>query len=176
MLPAVRQDRSAVPHSELWAIIWTAGGLCWLCVTVIGILWFWPISGTVQGADYIVSSRARLFQHLLLFLLSVPAYRIGIGLGWPAAAWPRVCVIIVNAILALLVLRMAPYVILVSTTVIDAVGDSAEGMRDWRPMHATVMQWMMLLRFWLPPYVLGLIAESLLQPPRAVRATLHCGS
>jgi Histidine kinase len=165
-LSSLRHDRAAAPNSELWVIIWTAGGLCWLCVAVIGILWFWPVNGTVQGGDYIVTSKARLLQYFLLFLLSAPAYRIGIGLGWPATALPRVRVIVANAILALVVIRIAPFVLLAASVLVDAFQDVAEGIRDWQPMHATAMQWLLLLRFWLPAYMLGLIAVALVVTSR----------
>jgi hypothetical protein len=162
---AVPDGRSAELNSELWAIILTAGGFCWLSVAVIGVLWFWPVSGTVQGGEFVISSGARLLHHFLLFLLSAPAYRIGIGLGWPATALPRIRVIVVNAILALLVIRMAPFVLMAAAS-IDASQHVADTMRSWWPMHATAMQWLMLLRFWLPAYVLGLIAVALMVTSR----------
>ncbi len=165
-LSAVRTGRSVGANSELWATIWTAGGLCWLCVAVIGILWYWPISGTVQGGEYIVSSQARLLHHVLLFLISAPAYRIGIGLGWPAEAWGRVRVILVNILLALVVIRVAPFGLLIASISVDASASFAETMQAWGPMRATTMQWLLLLRFWLPPYVLGLIAVGLVVTAR----------
>ena len=41
-----------------------------------------------------------------------------------------------------------------------------QGMRAWQPMHATGAQWLTLLRFWLPAYVLGLIAVALVATSR----------
>lgn len=163
---SLQNSRTAARNAELWAIIGTAGALCWLSVAVIGILWFWPVSGTLQGGEYIVSSKARLLQYFLLFLLSAPAYRIGIGLGWPATALPRIGVIVANAILALLVIRIAPFVLLAGSFIVDAFHDVAEDIRDWQPMHATAMQWLLLLRFWLPAYMLGLIAVALVATSR----------
>lgn len=165
----VRSGRAEVPKSELWLVIWTAGGLCWLCVAVIGILWFWPVSGTVQGGEYVVSSGARLLHHFLLFLLSAPAYRIGIGLGWPTTALARARVIVVNLVLALLVIRMAPVVLLASSASVDASQYVAGSFRSWLPMRPSAMQWLMLLRFWLPAYVLGLIAVALVVTSRRSR-------
>jgi hypothetical protein len=165
-LSRVRGGLATKSQSELWTIIWTAGGLCWLCVAVIGILWFWPVSGTVQGSEYVVSSGARLLHYFLLFLLSAPAYRIGIGLGWPATALPRLGVIVANAILALLVIRVSPFVLVASSAAVDASQNLAEGMRSWLPMRATAMQWLMLLRIWLPAYVLGLITVALVVTSR----------
>ena len=169
-ISALRPGDAAAPNSELWSIIWTAGGICWLLVAVIGVLWFWPISGTVQGNDYIISSGARLVHHFLMFLVSAPAYRIGIGLSWPATTLPRLRVIVVNVILALLVIRVAPLLQLVSSATLDAASkDFAYGMWVWRPFHATAMQWMLLFRLWLPPYVVGLIAVALVATSRRSR-------
>jgi Histidine kinase len=161
---AKRPDgRAAASKAELWRIIWSAGGLVWLCVAIIGMLWAWPMAGTMQGMGYIVSNSARLLHHGLLFLLSACAYRIGIGLGWPDAALPRIRVILINAVLALLVIRIAPFVLYASTGLLDDPWRqaAAEAIRLWKPMHASAAQWMNLLRFWLPPYALGLIAVAL---------------
>lgn len=158
--------RNAANRSELWPIILSAGALCWLSVAVIGILWFWPISGTVQGDDYIISSGARLLLHLIMFLLAAPAYRLGLGLGWPAARLPQAAVIIANIILALIVVSMAPYVQLVATASIDAAHGVSKMIRDWQPTHVSATQWMMLLRLWLPVYVLGLVAVAFVATSR----------
>lgn len=153
--------------SELWSAIWTAGGVCWLCVAAIGIFWAWPISGTVYGGAYVVSSGARLVHHCLLFLLAAPAYRLGLGLGWPDTALRRAQVVAVNVVLAFFVVRMAPFVLVISTALIEGARDdmSAE-LHSWVPMRATGVQWMMLLRFWMPPYALGLIAVALVHTAR----------
>jgi sensor histidine kinase YesM len=164
---AVRPGDAVAPNSELWAIIWTAGGLSWLCVAVIGVLWFWPTSGTVQGNDHIMTSGARLLHHFLMFMLAAPAYKIGIGLGWPATALPRLRVTVVNVILALLIIRVAPLLQLVSSAAVDGASkEFAYGISVWRPFHATAMQWMLLFRLWLPAYVLGLIAVALVVTAR----------
>jgi hypothetical protein len=166
-LSKTRERPEAASNSELWGIIWSAGGLVWLCIAIVGILWAWPMSGTVQGGERYISSGARLLHHCLLFLLSVPAYRIGIGLGWPSTALRRASVISINLILALVVVRMVPYVLFVASGLIDEPWQSAvEGIQSWAPMKATSMQWMMLLRFWLAPYVLGLIAVALVVTSR----------
>jgi two-component system sensor histidine kinase AlgZ len=164
--PAARHRSSAAINSDLWLIVFTAGGLCWLCVAAIAILWFLPVSGTLQNGEYVVSSGARLLHHVLLFLLAALAYRIGIGLGWPAAAWPRVRVVVVNVILALLVVRVTPMVLLISSNLVDASDNFNYGMWVWRPFHATAMQWMLLFRLWLPAYVLGLVAVALVTTSR----------
>jgi two-component system, LytTR family, sensor kinase len=172
-LLCVRRDRAPKEvSSELWSAIWTAGGVCWLCVAVIGILWAWrisgSISGTVQGGAYFVGSNARLLHHGLLFLLAAPAYRLGLGLGWPDTAFRRAQVVVVNVVLALLVVRMAPFVLVLSTALVEGTHDDMSiELHSWIPMRATGAQWMMLLRFWMPAYALGLIAVALVHTARS---------
>jgi Histidine kinase len=163
-----RRRRAAAPNAELWGVIWTAGGLVWLCVAVVGMLWAWPIAGTSQGMGNFVSNNARLLHHCLLFLISACAYRIGIGLSWPDDSLGRIRVILVNAVLALLVIRAAPFVLYASSGLFDVPWQDAatEAIRLWMPMHASAAQWMTLLRFWLPAYVLGLIAVALVVTSR----------
>jgi sensor histidine kinase YesM len=169
-LSELRVERAATSSSELWAIIWTAGGLCWLCTAIVGILWALPMSGTTQGGEYWVKSGPRLLHHCLLFLLSAPAYRFGIGLGWPASALRRAAVIAVNAVIALLFIRLVPLILLFSSGVLDEPWSSVINvMQSWRPMQATGAQWLTLLRFWLPPYVLGLVAVALVVTTRRSR-------
>jgi hypothetical protein len=156
-----RLGSGAAANSELWTIIWTVGGFCWLCVAIIGILWFWPVRGTVQSGEYIVSSEARLVHHILLFLVAAPVYRIGIGLGWPAKGLPRLQVVVTNVVLSLLVIRVAPIVLLISSNLVDDSKNLADGMRAWGPLRGNAKLWMLVLRLWLPPYALGLIAVAL---------------
>ena len=163
----VAGESSIARSSELWFAIWTAGGLCWLCVTVIGILWAWPISGTLQGGAYIVRSGGRLLHHAILFLLAAPIYHFGLGFGWPDGLRARGKVVVVNILLALLVVRVTPIVFVLSTVVVDGNWeDLSENLQLWAPMHATGSQWMMLLRFWMPTYVLGLVVVALVYTSR----------
>jgi hypothetical protein len=154
--------------SELWSAIWMAGGACWLSVTVIGILWAWPISGTLQGSDYIVGTGARLLHHGVLFLISALAYRIGIGLRWPQSIASRVRVIGINVLLALTVVRLAPFVLITSAMILDPkLPHAATDLKEWLPPFTTAEHWIMLLRFWMPPYALGLIAVALVHTARS---------
>jgi sensor histidine kinase YesM len=107
-----------------------------------------------------------VLHYFLLFLLSAPAYRIGIGLGWPAGALSRVGVIVANATLALVVIRLSPIVLVVASASVDTAQNATDTLRSWGPMKATAMQWLLLLRFWLPAYVLGLIAVALVATSR----------
>jgi hypothetical protein len=154
--------------AELWSAIWTAGGMCWLCVAVIGILWAWPVSGTFRGEDYVVSTAARLLHHGVLFLISALAYRIGIGLGWPDPVPSRIRVIAINVLLALTVVRLAPFVLVTSAIILDPkLPHVAADLTEWVPPHATAAMWLMLVRFWMPPYALGLIAVALVHTARS---------
>jgi hypothetical protein len=149
--------------SDLWPAIWTAGGLCWLCVALIGVLWAWPITGTLQGGQYVVGSGARLIYHCLLFLLAAPCYRLGLGLGWPDGSFARARVILANALLALIVVRLTPFVLIAASAVADRSLDYVMvNIQYWGSMQLGAPQWLTLLRFWLLPYVLGLVAVALL--------------
>lgn len=163
-----RDRRAAAPNAELWGVIWITGGSVWFCVAVVGMLWAWPLAGTTQVDGYFVSTGTRLLHHCLLFLLSACGYRIGIGLGWPDGALARIRVILVNAVLALLVVRIAPFVLYASSGLLDEPWQkaAAEAFRLWKPMQAGAAQWITLLRFWLPAYVLGLIAVALVVTSR----------
>ena len=167
-------DRTGT-RDELWPIIWTAGGLCWLAIAILGLLWSWPASGTIQNGNYIVSSAARLVHHVLLFLLSACAYRIALGQGWPRAPIKRMRVIAVHIALALLVARLSPLVLGVTEVIVDArFSHIGEDMSDWLPFHPTWMQWVGLLRFWMVPYVLGLVAVAFVYTARRYhRESMH---
>jgi hypothetical protein len=145
-------------RSDLWPIIWTAGGSCWLVIAVLGLLWSWPSSGsTTQSGDYIVSSTARLAHYVLLFLLSACAYRIGLGVAWPSARSKQLRIVVINILLAL-----SPLLLSVIEMIIDARWQHLqEDFAPWLPFRITWMQWVGLLRFWAVPYLLGLITVAL---------------
>ena len=154
-------------RDELWPIIWTAGGLCWLTIAILALLWSWPTSGTTQNGDYNVSSAARLLHHVLLFLMSACAYRIGLGQGWPREPIKRVRVVAVHIVLALVVARLSPLVLGLTEVVVDArFSHIGEDLMPWMPFHLTWMQWVGLLRFWTVPYLLGLVAVALVHTAR----------
>src|SRR5256885_1646071 len=89
-----------------WTVIGSVGGLCWLVVTGTALLWMLPASGTMMGGMYVVTSRARAAQHLLVFLAAALAYRVAIAMGWPASVWARTRVAIANSLLALAVVEI----------------------------------------------------------------------
>ena len=165
---AAGHSRAARPNAELWPIIWTAGGLCWLAIAILGLLWAWPTSGTTaQNGDYTVSSIARTVHYALLFLFSACAYRLGLGQGWPRERIARARVLVLHVALALLVARLSPLLLVIVEAVVDVRGSYlSNDIGGWLPFQVTWMQWVGLLRFWMVPYVLGLIAVALVYTAR----------
>jgi two-component system, LytTR family, sensor kinase len=161
-------DTNVRERSDLWPIIWTAGGGSWLVIAILGLLWSWPSSGsTTQSGDYIVTSTARFAQYIFLFLMSACAYRAGLGYRWPQLRIKQLRLISVNIALALLLARISPLVLCVTEVLFD--GRSAhfrEDLAPWLPFRLTWMQWVGLLRFWAVPYLLGLIAVALVYTAR----------
>lgn len=156
--PALAVERK---RDEMWPIIWTAGGICWLTIAILGLLWSWPHSGTTQNGDYIVTSTARLIHHVLLFLMAACAYRIGLGQGWPREPIKLARVLAVHIMLALLVARLAPLVLTLTAVLVDGrLSHLGEDITPWLPFHPHWMQWVGLLRFWMVPYLLGLVAVA----------------
>ena len=162
-------------RDELWPIIWTAGGICWLTIAILGLLWAWPLSGTTQNGSYIVTSTARLIHHVLLFLMSACAYRIALGQGWPPEPIKRARVIAVHIVLALLIARLSPLVLTLTAVLVDGrLSYLGEDITPWLPFHPDWMQWVGLLRSWMVPYLLGLIAVALVHTARKYhRESLH---
>lgn len=157
-----------------WTVIWSVGGLCWLGVTGTALLM--ETSGSMIGDWYIVTNRARVAQHLLVFFAAALAYRVAIGMGWPATVSARARVAMANTLLALAVVAVAPVGVALAAGFVDG---------HWREMHETFkgltslppmwVFWATPLRFFVPPYVLGLCAIALVLMARrhhreAVRA------
>ena len=153
--------------AELWPIILTAGGLCWLAIATLGLLWAWPLSGTTLNGDYIVTSTARLIHHVLLFLLSACAYRMALAHGWPQERSRQVRLVAVQVLLALSITRLSPLILTMTAVITDGRWSHlVEDMTPWLPFHPTWMQWVGLLRSWMVPYLLGLIAVALVYTAR----------
>jgi two-component system LytT family sensor kinase len=155
-------------RGDLWPIIWTAGGGCWLVTAVLGLLWSLPYSGTtMQNGDYVVSSAARLVHYSLLFLLSACAYRIGLGARWPRERSAQVRIVALNIALALLVSRLSPMILGVTEVIVDNRWSTLrEDIAPWLPFRLGWMAWVGLLRFWAVPYLLGLVAVALVYTAR----------
>ena len=158
-----------------WRVIWTVGGLCWLVVTGTSLLWMLQSAGTTWHGMYIITNRARALQHLLVFIPAVFAYRLALAMGWPAAPRRRAAIALVNSLLALAVVALSPVATAVAGGVVDGHwGDMRDTLEAWASLSANWDFWTTPLRFFLPPYVLGLCAIALvLTARRQHRETLR---
>ena len=150
-----------------WGVILGVGGLCWILVTATALLWTLPSSGTQVEGLYVITNRARVVQHLLVFLAAALAYRAAVALGWPGALWQRAGLVGVNTLLALVVVAAAPIATALAAGFIDGhMTDMHDTLASWRPFGVTWDFWATPLRFFLPPYVLGLFAIALMLTAR----------
>jgi hypothetical protein len=161
-LPAA--TRVVSDSDGLWPVIWAAGGACWAVISLIGMLWAWPVSGTWQDGDFVITNGTRLVHHGLLFLASAVAYRVGLGQAWPYSLSGRARVVALNVLLALIVVRSAPIVLALSVGLVEGSWQEIrEQALTWRLFQPTLAQWAWLLRFWMPPYVIGLATVALVR-------------
>ena len=117
-------------------MIWGVGGLCWLVVTGTALLWMLPMSGTTMDGMYIITSRARTVQHLLVFVAAAFVYRFAIALGWPEAVWARARVAMANTLLALSVVAWAPVATALAAGFVDGhTRDMRETLAAWTLMR-----------------------------------------
>ncbi|MBV9621649.1 MAG: histidine kinase [Gammaproteobacteria bacterium] len=159
---AVGLEELATPEAaHPWLVVLTIGGLCWMIVTLTGVLWMLPQAGMRVHDVYIATSGARVLGHCLVFLLAAPCYRLAVALGWPAKHVARVRVVLSNALLALGVVALAPIALVLSAGVFDNhLEDMRESFALW--LHGPSWDyWTASLRLFLPPYVLGLCAIAL---------------
>ena len=153
-------EATGVGEPSPWGAIWAVGGLCWLVVTGTALLWLLPESGMQMNGKYFVTNTARLFQHVLVFLVVVVSYRIAVTWGWPGSVWARTRVVSANLVLALGVCAFAPVALALAAGFIDGhVVEMRATLHDWKPLWPQF--WAMPLRLFLPPYVLGLCAIGL---------------
>jgi sensor histidine kinase YesM len=145
-----------------WGVIGKVGGLVWLGVTCIALLWLAPWAGTRIDGEYVATVTAHAVQHGLVFLVAALAYRAAVALGWPATPLARVRVVLVNTLLALCVVLWADAAIALVSGFVD--GHFAD-MRDMLYAMPGFLRhfkpWAEPLYFYLPPYVLGLCAIGL---------------
>lgn len=150
------------PEPVPWSVIWRVGGLCWLVVTGTAILWMLPANGSTMDGRYVVTTQALAAQHLLVFLVAVLAYRVAIALGWPASLWERASVIAVNTLLALAVVSFSQVALALVAGFADHHPLEMPATFDsWAPSSTHWESWALSLRFFLPPYTLGLCAIAL---------------
>ena len=145
-----------------WAVIWSVGGLCWLVVTGTALLWMLPASGTTMSGMYVITTQARAAQHLLVFLAAALGYRVAVALGWPDSLWERVRVALINTLLALAVVSFSQIALALAAGLVDQHSlEMHETLDSWAPFSPRWESWAMPLRFFLPPYILGLCAIAL---------------
>ena len=159
--------REILEEPGAWSVIWAVGGLCWLVIMGTAILWMMPTAGTTMGGMYIITNRARVVQHLLVFVPAALSYRFALAMGWPAAPPRRAAITLVNSMLALAVVALSPVATAVAAGVIDGHwGDMRDTLEAWALQSVGWSFWTAPLRFFLPPYVLGLCAIALVLTAR----------
>ncbi len=162
--------------ADPWWVILAVGGACWLVVTLTALLWLAPMSGTVVEGQYVVTTAARALQHLMVFVVAALAYRLAIAMGWPSPLRVRVRVTLLNTLMGIAVVFFSPIALAIVAGYIDGrTVDMHETLEAWLPPGFGWEAWAAPLRFFLPPYVLGLCAIALVVVARrhhreAVRA------
>ncbi len=161
-----RTFAGAAYRDELWIIIWTAGGVCWLTIATINILWAWPIAGTWMNGDYVLSSGSRAILHGLLFLVSACAYHVALDQRQATSVLARARTVALHLLLAVFVVRVAPIFTLLVAGVVDGKREMLDRLASWLPLRPTFMDDAGLLRTWMPSYVIGLAAVALVRMAR----------
>jgi Histidine kinase len=156
----VRQPHAA--HPGPWGVIWRVGGLCWLIVTATALLWMLPESEATPRALELITTQALVLQHVLVFLAAAVGYRAAIAVGWPDGVWGRVRAAAANTLLALTVVALSPLALSLATGILGQPAIStAVRLTGSGWLIAHWQSWAVPLRFFLPPYVLGLCAIAL---------------
>lgn len=163
--PISEADPGESMRAELgaWGLIWKVGGPVWLMTTVSAVLWMLPWAGTrVPTGEYAPTSVARVVEHAGVFLSAAVAYRIAIALGWPGTLWTRTRVVAANLLLAGWVLLCAEVSVALTAGFIDGhMTDMYESLQGLPHLFLHLPVWASWLRFFLPPYVLGLFGIAL---------------
>jgi sensor histidine kinase YesM len=151
----------------IWRDILLVGGAVWIVLTAIEVLWFWPVSGTTDGGQTVLTPGIRTAAQFAEFLVAAMAFRIAAGMGWPSTVSHRLAVTGVNLLLVVAVLWMRIVIFRVGGL---AMASWAQGhvlvtlTRDWWPV--TRMDWAAGLRFTLPTYLLALALIALYRTAR----------
>jgi hypothetical protein len=150
-----------------WRLILLAGGAGWFVVAMTAVLWLWPMSGTRVGDQYYLSSPGRIVQHLMVFLLAVPCYRISYSARAPSWRERPVAYVALQVVLALCVVRLAPYAAGLSAGLVDQRWqDLTDTYRYWAPFTPHFRSWTVPMQFFLPPYLLGMAVIGLVVSAR----------
>ncbi len=144
-----------------WGIIWGVGGACWFIVTCTALLGMQPASSGQSGGVDFVSTAASATQHLMVFLVAALGYRAALALGWPRDHAAQVRVVLVNCLMALAVVTFAPCALVLAAGFIDGRLPQMRASFDVWSQSPSWGYWTMPLRFFLPPYILGLCAIAL---------------
>ena len=160
-------EASGVTPEVPWSLILLAGGASWLIVTITALLWMYPMSGRMVGDVYYVSTGARALQHLMVFALSVVAYRVTFWRGTPSYRARRPVFIALQVALALIVVRLAPFTTALAGGLVDhRYEDMHDTIRGWLPFAPSFWDWLLPMQFFLPPYLLGLALIGMVQMAR----------
>ncbi len=124
-----------------WSLILGVGGVCWLLVTLLGLL---PAAPAAR-----LPAAAQPLEYLVAFLAATAAYRTLLGFRWPQAGGRRFALCLLHGALALTVIAIAALVPL-----LVPLPQPAASLQRW--MYAT-----QALQLFLPPYLLGLCALAL---------------
>jgi two-component system LytT family sensor kinase len=100
-----------------------------------------------------------------VFAIAALAYRVLLAQGWPASPVSRLRVVGMHLLLGSLVLLLAPTALAFSAAFMDG---RHEVLREQlaNPLALSQMQIAGILRFWLPPYALGLALVALVHLAR----------
>jgi hypothetical protein len=157
MQPQFLPVREEPRQPASWTLILLAGGAGWLVVTGTALLWLWPMSGKVINDSYYLSSPARAAQHLMVFGISVLAYRLAYCQRAPEFRSRPVAFVLLHLLLATLVVRLAPFAAGLAAGLVDMrLEDLGDTAWFWRPFGPDFRSWLTPLQFFLPPYLLGL--------------------
>jgi hypothetical protein len=160
-------DASAETPDAPWSLILLAGGAGWLVVTVLALLWMYPMSGRMVGNVYYVSTGARAVQHLMVFGLSVLAYRVSFWRGTPTYRTRPLVFIAMQIVLALIVVRLAPFTTALAGGLVDhRYSDMHDTIKGWLPFVPSFWEWLLPLQFFMAPYLLGLAMIGMVQMAR----------
>jgi hypothetical protein len=160
-------DPSGRPRLDaIWRDILIVGGSVWVVVTIIEVLWFWPVSGRVGSDGTVLTSGVRSAAQVLEFSIAAIAIRIAVAYGWPETAPRRFEAAAVNLLLAATVLWMRILFFRVAALGMPGQAhDSAlNALRMW--WRSEWMDWVVGLRLTLPTYVLALALIALYRTAR----------
>jgi hypothetical protein len=146
-----------------WPQILIVGGVCWLCGAVAAIMEMSSFGGTTIDGSYILTDAARWVQHLVLFGIACIGYRIAVYLAWPEGLWRRVRVTLANVLIAGAIVAVTPTITDLCAGLIDG---HTRALMDAFHTPATIKEWGIDSRFFLPTYIMGLCAIALVRLDR----------